>query len=67
MTDTYNTITVKVLDREFKVKCPIDKVSELQKSARHLDSKMREIRDTSDIHSIDGYFYTFVFNYSQIV
>ena len=53
MSDDFNTITVKLLDRDFKVKCPHDKVNELQKSARHLDSKMREISETGDIQSVD--------------
>ena len=53
MSEEYNTITIKLLDRDFKVKCPQDQVNDLQKSARYLDGKMREIRETGDISSID--------------
>src|SRR3990167_6446243 len=46
-------ITVRILDRNYKVKCPQEKIAELQESAAMLDAKMREMIDTSKITSID--------------
>ncbi|MCK4608372.1 MAG: cell division protein ZapA, partial [Gammaproteobacteria bacterium] len=38
-----NSITVKIMDRDFTVKCPLDKVQELHKAAKYFDNKLREI------------------------
>lgn len=46
-------ISVRILDRNYKVKCPQDKIAELQESATILDGKMREMIDTGNITSID--------------
>jgi cell division protein ZapA len=50
---TENSITVKILGQEYKVKCPPDKIAELQECAVHLDNLMREIRDGGNILSLD--------------
>ena len=42
MNDT-NNITIQLLEKTWEVRCPEDKKHELQKCARYLDSKMREI------------------------
>ena len=52
MTET-NSISIKILGQEYKVKCPPDKISELQESAVYLDRLMQEIRDNSNIISLD--------------
>ncbi len=39
-----NTVTVKIMDKEYKVHCPLDKVSDLKQAANTLDEKMREVR-----------------------
>ena len=43
MNEPFHTITVKLLDRDFKVKCPLDRVNDLQESAAYLDTKMKEV------------------------
>ena len=44
-------LTVKLLDKELKLRCPQEKIAELQKAAYYLDNKMREIRDNSKVIS----------------
>jgi cell division protein ZapA len=48
-----NTVSVKILGQEYKIKCPPDKISELQESAIHLDKFMQEVRDGSQVLSVD--------------
>jgi cell division protein ZapA len=43
-----NTLTVSILDREFRVNCPADSQQELTCAAQLLDEKMREIRKASN-------------------
>lgn len=42
MTTEKNDITVKIMDRDFNVKCPADKISDLHKAAKYFDNKVRE-------------------------
>lgn len=53
MNDQQTSVTVKILGQDFKVKCPPDKIVELQESALHLDQKMREIRDSGAVLGAD--------------
>jgi cell division protein ZapA len=48
-----NTITIHIMDRELKIKCPKDKTSELQEAATYLDNKMREIHQGNKLITID--------------
>ena len=48
MTDA-QPINVSILDKDYKVACPPGEQSALLESAKFLDSKMREIRDTGNI------------------
>jgi len=48
-----NQTTVKLLGRDFQVKCPPDKIGELQQSARYLNEKMEEVANRGNILSID--------------
>lgn len=43
MTTEISVVNVKIMDRDFKVKCPKDKIPELEESASYLNNKMREI------------------------
>ncbi len=43
-----NDITVKIMDRDFNVKCPADKISDLHKAAKYFDNKIREIHRSDD-------------------
>ncbi len=42
-------INVSILDKEYKVACPPGEQSALLESAKFLDSKMREVRDSGSI------------------
>ena len=48
MTDA-QPINVSILDKDYKVACPPGEQSALLESAKFLDSKMREIRDSGKI------------------
>ncbi|MBS8240276.1 cell division protein ZapA [Marinobacter lipolyticus] len=43
------TVEVKILDKEYLVACPPEARDALMQSARHLDSKMREIRASGKV------------------
>ena len=45
MSDEKHEITVKIMDRGFNVKCPTDKITELHKAAKYLDTKIKEIKN----------------------
>lgn len=48
-----NVIAIKILDRNYKVKCPPDEAASLQLAAQHVDKKMRELRQSSNVTSTD--------------
>jgi cell division protein ZapA len=48
MTTEKNDITVKIMDRDFNVKCPTDKISDLHKAAKYFDNKLRETHRSDD-------------------
>ena len=48
MTDP-QPINISILDKDYKVACPIGEQSALLESARFLDGKMREVRDSGNI------------------
>jgi cell division protein ZapA len=48
-----STITVTILDREFRVSCPPEEQQHLIDSAEFLDKRMREIRDTGRVIGVD--------------
>jgi cell division protein ZapA len=41
------TLSLKILDREYRVNCPSGAEQQLRDSARFLDERMREIKDAS--------------------
>ncbi len=43
------TVTVNILGRDYQVSCPAHEREALERSARHLDEQMREIRSTGKI------------------
>lgn len=53
MSTEITTVNVTILDRVFSIKCPITKITELQKAAQHLDEKMRQIQKGNKFISID--------------
>ena len=48
-----NTVTVKILEKEYQVACPEDQEAELTASARYLDKQMRGIRDTGKVIGLE--------------
>ncbi len=46
-------VTVRILDREYRVACPPEEREDLMASARHLDQLMREIRDSGKVIGLD--------------
>ena len=48
-----NTVTVKILDKEYQVACPEEQQSELVVSAKYLDKQMRTIRESGKVIGIE--------------
>ena len=48
-----NTVTVKILDKEYQVACPDEQQTELIVSARYLDKQMRSIRDSGKVIGLE--------------
>ena len=46
-------VAVKILDRDYKVKCPADKTQALQESALYVDEQMRKMLQSTTVHSTD--------------
>ena len=53
MTDQFAEVSVRILDKEYQVACPIDERTDLLDSAEMLNAKMREIRDSGRIVGLD--------------
>lgn len=53
MSSPSEPITVRILEREYRVMCAPDQRRDLMESALFLDQQMREIRDSGRISSID--------------
>jgi cell division protein ZapA len=48
-----NTVTVKILEKEYQVACPPEQEAELMVSAKYLDKQMRGIRDTGKVIGLE--------------
>ena len=46
-------VTVRIMEKEFRVACPADERDSLLASARYLDGKMRQIRDSRKVVGMD--------------
>ena len=44
-----NTVSVKILEKEYQVACPEGQEDDLANSAKYLDRQMRKIRDTGKV------------------
>ncbi len=53
MTDQFAQVSVRILDKEYQVACPVDERTDLLDSAEMLNAKMREIRDSGRIVGLD--------------
>ena len=47
------TMDVVILDQEFRVACPEDERAELLETVAYLDKKMREVRDTGKVATLE--------------
>lgn len=43
MSPEVNNLTVRILDRDIKIKCPQNRILELKESATYLDRKIKEV------------------------
>ncbi|MBK8971959.1 MAG: cell division protein ZapA [Hahellaceae bacterium] len=50
---TPQTLSVKILDKDYLVACPPDAQDELRKAAKQLDMKMREIRASGKVYGTE--------------
>lgn len=48
-----NTLTVTILEREYRVACPQGQEAKLEQAASALDRKMKEIRTTGKVFGIE--------------
>ena len=46
-------VSVRILDKEYLVACPFEERSALLDAAQHLDTRMREVRDTGKVVGLD--------------
>ena len=53
MTDQFAQVSVRILDKEYQVACPVEERTDLLDSAELLNAKMREIRDSGRIVGLD--------------
>lgn len=51
--DKVKALDVTILDREFRVACPEDERAELLEAVSYLDKKMREVRDTGKVATVE--------------
>ena len=48
-----NTVSVRILDKEYRVACPQEQQGELIVSASYLDKQMRSIRDSGKVIGLE--------------
>jgi cell division protein ZapA len=53
MSERMTRVSVRILEKEYQVACPMEERSDLLDSAEYLNSKMREIRDAGNVVGLD--------------
>ena len=53
MSDNQARVSVRILEKEYYITCPIEERSDLLDSAEFLNVKMREIRDSGKVVGLD--------------
>jgi cell division protein ZapA len=48
-----NTVTVRILDKDYQVTCPEEQEAQLVTSAKYLDKQMRSIRDSGKVIGLE--------------
>lgn len=51
--ETANNISVRILDKTYQIKCPMDMVQEVQDAAVYVDQEMRKVRDSGRVIGLD--------------
>ncbi|GAC1302056.1 MAG: cell division protein ZapA [Steroidobacteraceae bacterium] len=53
MSESQARVSVRILEKEYHITCPMEERSALLDSAEFLNAKMREIRDTGKVVGLD--------------
>jgi cell division protein ZapA len=53
VSDNQARISVRILEKDYQIACPIDERSNLLDSAEFLNARMREIRDSGKVVGLD--------------
>ena len=53
MSDSIARVTIRILEKEYHVACPVEEKPDLLASAELLNRKMREIRDSGKVVGLD--------------
>lgn len=53
MSDTPIPVAAKILDKEYNISCPPSERAALLASVKHVDEKMREIRNTGKVIGVE--------------
>jgi len=53
MSDRIARVSVRILEKEYQVACPVEERTDLLDAAEYLNSKMREIRDSGSVVGLD--------------
>jgi len=53
MNETHARLSIRILEKEYHITCPIAERTDLLNSAEYLNSKMREVRDTGKVVGLD--------------
>jgi cell division protein ZapA len=53
MTELYAHVTIRILEKEYQVACPVEEKTDLLAAAEMLNRRMREIRDSGKVVGLD--------------
>ena len=53
MNDRTARVSIRILEKEYQVACPVEERTDLLDAAEHLNGKMREIRDSGSVLGLD--------------
>jgi cell division protein ZapA len=53
MPEQFARVTIRILEKEYHVACPVEEQADLLASAELLNGKMREIRDSGKVVGLD--------------
>lgn len=53
MNDRTARVSIRILEKEYQVACPIEERTDLLDAAEHLNGKMREIRESGAVMGLD--------------